>query len=98
MGSCGPSFDKLVVRKDIMVKVPPYSNEAYFEFDKYSKSTKSQLFRTPTAPNFDKMLDRECDGKSLLPSFMQVIDTVYKIEIHKYSNGNNTCTLEDVRS
>ena len=81
-----------------MVKVPPYNHEAYFEFDKYSKSTKSQLFRTPTAPNFDKMLDRECDGKSLLPSFMQVISYFLILEIHKYQNGNNSCPLEDVRS
>ena len=81
-----------------MVKVPPYNHEAYFEFDKYSKSTKSQLFRTPTAPNFDKMLDRECDGKSLLPSFMQVFSFFSIIEIHKYSNGNYSRTSKDVRS
>lgn len=52
-----------------MTKIPPYNNETYFEFDPF-KDVKSKLFRTPTAPNFKNMLDRECDGKSLLPSFM----------------------------
>ena len=55
-----------------MTKIPPYNNEAYFEFDVYSKSPDSKLFRNPTAPNFELMLEREKDGKSLLPSFMQV--------------------------
>ncbi|CAD8114705.1 unnamed protein product [Paramecium sonneborni] len=71
LGSCGAPFDKLEQRKDIMTKIPPYNHEAYFEFDVYSKDPNSKLFRTPTAPNFKNMLDRECDGKSLLPSFMQ---------------------------
>ncbi|CAD8066334.1 unnamed protein product [Paramecium primaurelia] len=71
LGSCGAAFDKLEKRKDIMTKIPPYNNEAYFEFDVYSKDPQSKLFRNPTAPNFEKMLERECDGKSLLPSFMQ---------------------------
>ena len=42
-----------------MTKIPPYNHEAYFEFDVYSKDPKSKLFRTPTAPNFKNMLDRE---------------------------------------
>lgn len=77
-----------------MVKVPPYTNEAYYDYDMYYKeydeSTKdksskkerfefekdkptkfNRLFRTPTAPNFKKMLDRECDHKSLLPCYIQ---------------------------
>lgn len=37
LGSCGAAFDKLEKRKDIMTKIPPYNNEAYFEFDVYSK-------------------------------------------------------------
>ncbi|CAD8147606.1 unnamed protein product [Paramecium pentaurelia] len=71
LGSCGAPFDKLEQRKDIMTKIPPYNHETYFEFDVYSKDPNSKLFRTPTAPNFKQMLDREQDGKSLLPSFMQ---------------------------
>lgn len=32
---------------------------------------RSQLFRTPTAPDFKRMLERECDPKSLLPCYIQ---------------------------
>ncbi|CAD8172101.1 unnamed protein product [Paramecium octaurelia] len=71
LGSCGAPFDKLEMRKDIMTKIPPYNHETYFEYDVYSKDPNSKLFRNPTAPNFKQMLDREQDGKSLLPSFMQ---------------------------
>ncbi|CAK62844.1 unnamed protein product (macronuclear) [Paramecium tetraurelia] len=71
LGSCGAPFYKLEQRKDILTKIPPYNFESYFEYDQYSKQPKSQLFTSPTAPNFKTMLDRECDQKSLLPSFMQ---------------------------
>ncbi|CAD8122361.1 unnamed protein product [Paramecium sonneborni] len=71
LGSCGAPFYKLEQRKDILTKIPPYNFESYFEYDEYSKQPKSQLFSSPTAPNFKTMLDRECDQRSLLPSFMQ---------------------------
>ncbi|CAD8209409.1 unnamed protein product [Paramecium pentaurelia] len=71
LGSCGAPFYKLEQRKDIMTKIPPYTFESYFEYDQYSKKSKSQLFTSPTAPNFKTMLDREYDQRSLLPSFMQ---------------------------
>jgi hypothetical protein len=44
LGSCGASFDKLEKRKDIFFKKLPYTNETYFEFDKYSKQPNSNLF------------------------------------------------------
>ncbi|CAD8111993.1 unnamed protein product [Paramecium sonneborni] len=71
LGSCGAPFYKLEQRKDILTKIPPYNFESYFEYDEYSKKPKSQLFTSPTAPNFKTMLDREFDQHSLLPSFMQ---------------------------
>ncbi|CAD8101144.1 unnamed protein product [Paramecium primaurelia] len=71
LGSCGAPFYKLEQRKDILTKIPPYTFESYFEYDEYSKKPKSQLFSSPTAPNFNTMLERECDQHSMLPSFMQ---------------------------
>ncbi|CAD8185264.1 unnamed protein product [Paramecium octaurelia] len=71
LGSCGAPFYKLEQRKDILTKIPPYTFESYFEYDEYSKKSKSQLFNSPTAPNFNTMLEREYDQRSLLPSFMQ---------------------------
>lgn len=64
-----------------MKKVPPRKpfykisdtqNENFFEYDKYSKTNKSSIFRNvQSSPNFDKLLPREIDPNSPLPSFMQ---------------------------
>jgi hypothetical protein len=45
LGSCGAAFDRYEERKDIFVKKPEYTNETYFEFEKYSRSPKSNLFK-----------------------------------------------------
>ena len=44
LGSCGASFDKLEKRKDIFFKKLPYTNETYFDYEKYSKSPSSNFF------------------------------------------------------
>ncbi|CAD8119796.1 unnamed protein product [Paramecium sonneborni] len=82
LGSAGPKFDSKKGRDDIMTKKSDYTFEEYFEFDIYSRSQKSQLFRVPTAPNFGKMIDRDHDHKqSILPSYMQNQHTQTRIGI-----------------
>ncbi|CAD8210745.1 unnamed protein product [Paramecium pentaurelia] len=81
LGSAGPKFDSKKGRDDIMTKKSDYTFEEYFEFDIYSRSQKSQIFRVPTAPNFGKMIDREHDHRSILPSYMQNQHTQTRIGI-----------------
>jgi len=73
LGSAGPRFDSKKGRDDIMTKPSEYTFEEYYEFDHYSRSPESQIYKVPTVPNFDKMIDRENHANnSKLPSYMHV--------------------------
>ncbi|EGR27995.1 hypothetical protein IMG5_185190 [Ichthyophthirius multifiliis] len=68
LGSCGPSFHKIPARKTFEKKTITY-NENFYNLNDYKN--KSIIFKNTTCPDFKRMLPRERDLKSPLPSFMQ---------------------------
>ncbi|EGR28162.1 hypothetical protein IMG5_182090 [Ichthyophthirius multifiliis] len=68
LGSCGPAFNKIPSRKKLEKQQITY-NENFFDYDNYKM--KSSIFKNPTCPDFKKILPRERDPNSPLPSFMQ---------------------------
>jgi len=86
-------FDKLmgkVAGRKPLSKKAYYTFEEVYDYDKYVGNNKSGVYQNVAAPAFDKMLPRDRNPDSKLPSYLQGNSSNLSLETSNINNVNNS--------